>query len=83
MQRRTNGAAIRAIREPLGLKQFELADMAGISPSHMNKIESDTEQPSAASARKIADALGVPLAAITYPVAAPEPVVSPPETVQV
>ncbi len=68
MQRRTNGAAIRAIREPLGIPQRELALLAGISPSHMNKIEQDVEQPSAAAVRKIADALGVPLAAITYPV---------------
>jgi hypothetical protein len=34
----------------------------------MNKIEQDVEQPSPAVIRKIADALGVPLAAITYPV---------------
>ena len=68
MSRRTNGASIRAIREPLGMKQHELADAAGISRSHMNKIEQDVEQPSPAVIRKIADALGVPLAAITYPV---------------
>ena len=69
MQRRTNGASIRAIREPLGMKQQELAELAGISPSHMNKIEKDVEQPGPATVRKIADALGVPLVAITYPVA--------------
>jgi transcriptional regulator with XRE-family HTH domain len=70
MQRRTNGASIRAIREPLGMKQHELADAVGISPSHMNKIEQGVEQPSPATVRKIADELGVPLKAITYP--APE-----------
>lgn len=71
MQRRANGAAIRAIREPLGIRQQELAELAGISRSHMNKIEQDVEQPSPATARKLADALGVPLAAITYPVTVP------------
>jgi transcriptional regulator with XRE-family HTH domain len=50
------------------MKQHELADAAGISRSHMNKIEQDVEQPSPAVVRKIADALGVPLTAITYPV---------------
>jgi transcriptional regulator with XRE-family HTH domain len=71
MQRLTNGAAIRAIREPTGLKQFELADLAGISKSHLCKIEQGTEQGSPAAVRKIADALGVPLAAITYPATVP------------
>jgi transcriptional regulator with XRE-family HTH domain len=68
MQRRTNGASIRAIRDPLGIPQHELAARAGISRSHMNKIEQGVEQPSPATVRKIADALGVPLEAITYPV---------------
>jgi transcriptional regulator with XRE-family HTH domain len=68
MQRRTNGESIRAIREPLGIPQQDLAEMAGISRSHMNKIEQGVEQPSPVTIRKIADALGVPLAAITYPV---------------
>ena len=68
MQRQANGAAIRAIREPLGMRQRELADAAGISPGHMNKIEQGVEQPGAPTVRRIADALGVPLAAITYPV---------------
>lgn len=73
MQRRTNGASIRAIRDPLGIPQQELAARAGISPSHMNKIEQGVEQPSSATVRKIADALGVPLEAITYPVPAAVP----------
>lgn len=82
MQRLTNGAAIRAIREPLGIRQFELAELAGISKSHLNKIEQGVEQPGNATVRKIADALGVPLAAITYPAPEPEPVTSEPEAVR-
>jgi transcriptional regulator with XRE-family HTH domain len=70
VQRLTNGEAIKAIREPLGIAQFELAERAGISRSHMNKIEKGVEQPAIETAARIARALGVPLAAITYP--APE-----------
>jgi transcriptional regulator with XRE-family HTH domain len=64
VQRKTNGAAIRAIREPLGIPQQELARRAGISRSHMNKIESGTEQPKFETTVRIAQALGVPLDAI-------------------
>lgn len=72
MQRRTNGAAIRAIREALGIPQQDLGARAGISRSHMNKIEQGAEQPGPETARRLADELGVTLDAITYP--APEPV---------
>lgn len=64
MQRQINGAAIRAIREPLGIPQFELAERAGISPSHMNKIEKGVEMPKLETAVRIAKALGVALDAI-------------------
>jgi transcriptional regulator with XRE-family HTH domain len=69
VKRRTNGAAVRAIREPLGIPQGELAERAGISPSHMNKIENGVEQPKIETAVRIAHELGVALDAITYPVA--------------
>lgn len=64
VDRRTNGAAIRAIREPLGIAQYELAKRAGISRSHMNKIENGVEQPKFETAARIAKELGVPLDAI-------------------
>ena len=64
MQRQINGAAIRAIREPLGIPQGELAKRAGISPSHMNKIEKGVEIPKLETAVRIARALGVVLDAI-------------------
>lgn len=64
MQRKVNGAAIRAIREPLGIPQQELARRAGISPSHMNKIEHGHEAPKFETAVRIAQALGVPIDAI-------------------
>lgn len=73
MQRQINGAAIRAIREPLGIPQFELAKRAGISRSHMNKIEKGVEQPKFETAVQIAKALGVPIDAIAPVVEAAKP----------
>lgn len=73
VQRQVNGAAIRAIREPLGIPQGELAKRAGISPSHMNKIEKGVEVPKFETAVRIAQALGVPIDAIA-PVVVPVPV---------
>ena len=64
MQRQVNGKAIRAIREPLGITQVELAGRVGISRSHMNKIESGAEYPKFETAARIARELGVPLDAI-------------------
>lgn len=64
MQRQVNVAAIRAIREPLGIPQGELAKRAGISSSFMNKIEMGARLPSIETAARIAKALGVTLDAI-------------------
>jgi transcriptional regulator with XRE-family HTH domain len=64
MQRHVNGPAIRAIRKALGISQQDLAARAGISPSHMNKIEQGVEQPKFETAVRIADQLGVPTDAI-------------------
>lgn len=67
MERRTNGAAVRAIREALGMRQDGMAARAGIDKTHLSKIETGTKQPSPRIARAIAAELGVPLDAITYP----------------
>ena len=64
MQRQVNGPAIRALRMALGIKQQDLAERSGISPSHMNKIESGAENGRHETAVRIAQALGVPLDAI-------------------
>ena len=75
VQRQVNGAAIRAIREPLGIPQNELAERAGISRSHMNKIEHGVEIPKLETAVRIARELGVPLDAIA-PVTQPQPAIT-------
>jgi len=70
--RRVNGAAIRAIREALGLSQRELAARAGVRNTQISNVEAGVNGMSPAVARRVADELGVPLAAITNPVPEPE-----------
>ena len=71
--RRANGVAIREIRLALGLSLTALATDAGIDKSALSRIETGVQQPRPATLRKICDRLGVSLAAITYPVADPQP----------
>lgn len=66
--RRINGAAIRVIRELKGIKHGELAGLANISAGYLTHIEKGERTGSPATALAIANALGVPLTAITYPV---------------
>ena len=65
-----NGAAVRVIREALGIRNGDLAHRVGMTPGTLSHIEKDGRQVSSAKQRGIADAMGVPLEAITYPVAA-------------
>ena len=61
-----NGPAIKAIREAKGWKGVRLASAVGISRSHLSNIENKRGRyASVELLRKIADTLGVPLAAIT------------------
>lgn len=71
----TNGAAILARREDLGIPQNELAQRLGISASYLSRIESDTERPgpTTTAVRGLIRELGVSLDAITVPLAEPEP----------
>lgn len=72
MERRTNGATVRVVREALGISLTDLAARAGITKPYMSQIETGARQPAPGVARAIADGMGVPLDSITYPV--PEPV---------
>lgn len=65
--RKVNGASILVIREALGIPHGILAKRAEISPSFLTRIEHGERQARPVIARKIADSLGVPLEAITYP----------------
>lgn len=68
----TNGAAILAKRERLGIPQNELASRLGVSASYLSRIETGTEKPGLTSAtvRKLALELGVDLDDITVPATA-------------
>jgi len=66
--RRINGATVRALREALQVPGGEFAGRIQISHAYLTNVEAGRKQPSAAVIRRIADELGVPLAAITYPV---------------
>lgn len=63
--RRANGAALRVIREALGVTRADLAAAASRSVSWLSHVEAGDYQPSPAALAAIARHLGVPLAAIT------------------
>lgn len=63
-RQRVNGTAIRALRERSGQRQIELAQLSGIDRAYLSHIEAGRRQPSAPVARRIAEALKVPFAAI-------------------
>ena len=68
MARKANGAAIASLREAFGISQRSLAARIGIRPSALCKIELSANGASPATIRRIAEELGVPVDAITYPV---------------
>lgn len=58
------GATIRALREAHGWALGKFAVTIGTTHPHLSNIESGRKRCTPAMARKIADTLGVPLAAI-------------------
>ena len=71
MPRAINPAALREIRELTGVSQTELARRAGIDRATLSNIELGKHGVSPAVTRKLADALGSTIDAITHRV--PEP----------
>lgn len=66
--RNVNGPSVKALREALGHRGSDFAIKCDISHGYLCNVEAGRKQPSAAVARRMADELGVPLTAITYPV---------------
>jgi transcriptional regulator with XRE-family HTH domain len=60
------GKTIRTCREARGLKQYELAENAGLSESYLSLVEKDKREPSLSSLDGIASALGVPLSVLIF-----------------
>jgi transcriptional regulator with XRE-family HTH domain len=59
------GATVRALREAYGWRNVKFAAAVGISSAYLSNIEAGRRHLPADLARKMADVLGVPLAAIT------------------
>lgn len=55
------GKAIRTCRVAFGLRQKEVAEKAGITPSFLSLIEAEHRKPSMNNVERISDALGVPV----------------------
>ena len=53
------GKRIKAIREGLNIKQYELAEMLDMEPSNLTRIESGYQMPKEENLVKIASILGV------------------------
>lgn len=70
----TNGPAILARRERLGIAQKDLADRIGISASYLSRIETGAESPGlvTTTVRKLAVELAMTLDEITVPAVSPE-----------
>lgn len=66
--RKVNGAAVRVIRELLGVSLTDLAARIGVAKASMSNIERGVYGTSPETNRKLAEAMGVPLESITYPV---------------
>jgi transcriptional regulator with XRE-family HTH domain len=61
------GPRLRELRQQAGLSQVELGSRIDLAGSQINKLETNVNQPTLATALAIADALGVPFAAFLPP----------------
>lgn len=65
--RAVNGTTVRVIRDLLGITQEDLAARCGITQGHLSNVERGVFGSSPQLGRQLADKMGVPLEAITYP----------------
>ena len=72
MSRVINPAALRELREAIGLSQGELGRRSGLHPRSITNIEGGKHAVTPQTQRALATALGVSLDAITIPVPEPE-----------
>ena len=64
---RLNGTAVRVIREFQGVKAAELAKRISVTPGYLSRLEQGSRQTGVENIAKIANALGIPRDAISYP----------------
>lgn len=65
MQNQTRGNLVRTLREQAGLSQEELAVRAQVSRATVQNIERDRVEPRRAVLRRLAEALGTDVAALS------------------
>ena len=58
-QRERLGVRIRSLREAAGMSQLQLAERAGIQPSHLSRIEAGKYAVTFETVQAIAEALGM------------------------
>lgn len=68
----TTGSAVRDARQDAGLTQHQLAERAGVSAATVYRVEAGRHRPTRSTLRVIADALAVPVDALTVISHAPE-----------
>lgn len=66
------GCTIKSLREAYGWSRLRFAEAIGVSRSHLANIEDGRKSCTPEVARRIADTLSVPLAAITSTYSVPE-----------
>lgn len=59
-----NGSALQAIRERTGISQTDLAKLTGVSQGRISELEAGQRNVRPSTIKSLADALGVPLAAL-------------------
>lgn len=67
-ERKVLGRAIRTIRKLKGISQEDLAAAGGISPSHLQRIETGDRQPTADALSLMCMHLGISTEDVTYEV---------------
>jgi transcriptional regulator with XRE-family HTH domain len=58
------GESLRATREQRGMTLEQAAELAGLSKSHLSRLESTERQPSVATLLALAEAYGVPVSSL-------------------
>lgn len=61
---RLNPAALSSLRVLSGLSQAELGRRSGVSQGHISELERGDKHASPRTAKKLADAMGVPMASL-------------------
>ena len=60
------GLAVKTLRKNKGLTQGNLCEMIGITQSYLSQVENGNKEPSIYVVKKIADALGIPMALLFW-----------------